>query len=83
MKPLRMPREEKLQLVYRVQQYFETERGESIGELGAEQFVDFMIGELSPYLYNAAIADARGVFQEKMNQLDDELYALEKPKPRK
>lgn len=83
MKPLKLPREEKLQLVYRVQRYFETERGETVGELGAEQLVDFMIGELSPYLYNAAIADARVVFQETMNQLDDELYALEKPKPRK
>lgn len=83
MVPLKLPREEKLQLVHRVQRYYETERGETIGELGAEQLVDYMIAELAPYLYNAGIADARGAFQEKMNQLDDELYALEKPKPRK
>lgn len=76
--PIKLPREEKLQLVHRLQHYFETERGESIGELGAEQLVDFMIGALGPYVYNAAIADARNVFQEKMNQLDDELYSLEK-----
>lgn len=75
---IKLPREEKLQLVHRLQHYFETERGESIGELGAEQLVDFMIGAIGPYVYNAAISDARNVFQEKMNQLDDELYALEK-----
>lgn len=77
--PIKLPREDKLQLVHRVQYYFETERGESIGELAAEQLVDFLLGEAGPYLYNAALADARNVFQEKMNQLDDELYTLEKP----
>ncbi|MBO9599404.1 MAG: DUF2164 domain-containing protein [Cohnella sp.] len=76
--PIKLPREEKLQLVHRLQHYFETERGESIGDLAAEQLVDFMIGAIGPYVYNAAISDTRNVFQEKMNQLDDELYALEK-----
>ncbi|MFD0674923.1 DUF2164 domain-containing protein [Cohnella sp. GCM10027633] len=77
--PIKLPREDKLQLVHRVQHFFETERGESIGELAAEQLIDFMLLEAGPYLYNAALADARNAFQEKMNQLEDELYALEKP----
>lgn len=77
--PIRLPREDKLQLIHRMQHYFETERGEHIGELAAEQLVDFVLKEAGPFVYNAAIAEARSVFQDKMNQLDDELYALEKP----
>lgn len=79
MLPIRLPREDKLQLIHRLQSFFETERGERIGELAAEQLVDFVLKEAGPYVYNAAIAEVRSVFQDKMNQLDDELYALEKP----
>lgn len=81
--PIKLPRDEKLQLVHGLQHFFETERGESIGELGAEQLVDYMISAVGPYIYNAAIADARTVFQEKMNQLDDEWYSLEKKPTRR
>lgn len=75
---LKLPREEKSRLISNVQAYFEMERSEPIGELAAEQLVDFMINELGPYLYNQAITDARAVLHEKVNQLDDELYILEK-----
>ncbi|QJD83206.1 DUF2164 domain-containing protein [Cohnella herbarum] len=76
---LKLPREEKDEIVRSVQAYFEDERSETIGALGAEQLIDFMIKELGPYLYNKALADARTVINEKYNQLDDELYTLEKP----
>ncbi|MFC5528294.1 DUF2164 domain-containing protein [Cohnella yongneupensis] len=80
--PIKLPREDKMQLVHRLQHYFEVERDESIGELAAEQLVDFMIGAVGPYVYNTAVADTRRVIQEKMNQLEDELYSLEKPASR-
>ncbi|RUT35648.1 DUF2164 domain-containing protein [Paenibacillus zeisoli] len=78
MNVIRLPREEKEHLIQHVQQYFEEERSETIGELGAEQLIDFMIKELGPYLYNKAIADARSMIHERVNQIDDELYSLEK-----
>jgi uncharacterized protein (DUF2164 family) len=76
---LKLPREEKDVIVRNVQAYFEEERSETIGALGAEQFIDFMIKELGPHIYNKAIADVRAVIQERNNQMDDELYTLEKP----
>jgi uncharacterized protein (DUF2164 family) len=76
---LKLPREEKDEIVRSVQAYFEEERSETIGALGAEQLIDYMIKELGPYLYNKAITDVRAVINEKHNQLDDELYTLEKP----
>lgn len=77
--PIKLPKEQKAEIVDRVQGYFEDERSESIGQLGAEQLIDFMISELGPYIYNKAIEDARAFITEKMAQIDDDLYALEKP----
>ncbi|MED5017341.1 DUF2164 domain-containing protein [Paenibacillus chibensis] len=77
--PIKLPKEQKAEIVDRVQGYFEDERSESIGQLGAEQLIDFMIIELGPYIYNKAIEDARAFITEKMAQIDDDLYALEKP----
>lgn len=77
--PIKLPREEKEELIARLQAYFEDERSESIGSLAAEQLLDFMIQELGPYLYNKGVADARILLNGKLAQLEDELYVLEKP----
>ncbi|WP_058303120.1 DUF2164 domain-containing protein [Gorillibacterium timonense] len=77
--PMKLPREEKLALIEALQTFFEEERSESLGMLGAEQLIDFMIQELGPILYNRAIFDARTLMNDRMVQLEDELYSLEKP----
>ncbi|MCC3374835.1 DUF2164 domain-containing protein [Cohnella sp. REN36] len=77
--PLKLPKERKEQIVDQVQAFFETERGEEIGRLAAEQLIDLMIGALGPAIYNQAIGDARQTLQLKMAALEDELYALERP----
>jgi uncharacterized protein (DUF2164 family) len=76
---IKLPKEEKDEIIKSVQSYFEEERSETIGTLGAEQLIDFMIKELGPYIYNKAIADTRIIINEKNNQIDDELYTLEIP----
>jgi uncharacterized protein (DUF2164 family) len=77
--PIKLPKEEKAEMIKNVKAYFEEERSETIGDLGAEQFIDFMIKELGPYIYNKGVADARALLNEKMAQMEDELYTLEKP----
>jgi uncharacterized protein (DUF2164 family) len=76
---IKLPKEEKAEIIKNIQNYFEEERSETIGDLSAEQFIDFMIKELGPYIYNKAITDARVLINEKINQIEDELYSLEKP----
>ncbi|KGE16842.1 DUF2164 domain-containing protein [Paenibacillus wynnii] len=76
---LKLPKEIKDEMINNVKNYFEEERAETIGDLGAEQFIDFMIKELGPHIYNKAITDARLLIQEKTSQIEDELYSLEKP----
>jgi len=82
MMTIKLPREQKETLIEAVQQYYETERGETIGSLAAEAFVDFMLSAVGPHAYNAGVQDARRVLSERMAAAEDELYALEKPLPR-
>lgn len=78
-KPKKLTREEKNLLVANVQAYFLDERDEEIGNLAAEQLLDFMLQELYPYIYNQAISDARVMINKKFAQIEDELYTLERP----
>lgn len=76
---LQLTREQKQQFIEDVQYYFETERGESIGSIAAEGFIDNMISLLGPAIYNQALGDARKLLMERVAAIEDELYALEKP----
>jgi len=82
MMTVKLPREQKQALIEAVQQHFETERGEEIGSIAAEAFVDFMIGAVGPHVYNQAVQDVRRVVNERLASVEDELYSLEKPLPR-
>ncbi|OEG00182.1 hypothetical protein BHF71_06040 [Vulcanibacillus modesticaldus] len=76
---LKLRREHKDVLIVKLQEYYQTERSEEIGSIAAEGFIEFMIRELGPYIYNQAINDARTLINEKMLSIEDDLYALEKP----
>lgn len=76
---IKMPRETKQLLVSGIREYLETELDKEIGELAGEQLLDYLLGELSPHIYNAAIDDARKLLEERMASADDDLYALKKP----
>lgn len=78
---IKLPLELKQQLLERIIAYFEQERGEPIGWIAAENMLDFMLGELGPIVYNQALADARALVLDRMQQLEDDLYALEKRPP--
>jgi uncharacterized protein (DUF2164 family) len=76
---LKIPREHKALLVSKIRWYFETERSEKIGELAAENLLEFMIRQLEPIIYNQAIHDARTVVMQQMERMEEEIYALEQP----
>lgn len=78
---IKLPREQKLEIVGSIQHYFETELAEKIGQLAAEFLLDFMVKELGPFIYNQAVKDAKGVLVQKMVSLDEDLSALEKALP--
>jgi uncharacterized protein (DUF2164 family) len=79
MQPIKIQREHKLQVTSSIQDYFETELSSEIGQLASENLLDFMLKELSPHIYNQALADARKMIEQKMISIEEELYALEQP----
>ncbi len=77
--PIRLPKEQKDEMIADLQNFFYEERGEEIGTIAAENLLDHMLKQFAPYLYNQAISDARAAVNEKMLQIEEELYALERP----
>lgn len=79
MQPIKIEREYKLQLASSLQEYLDSELSVEIGQLASENLLDYMLKELTPHIYNQAIADARKVIGVTMTSLEDEMYSLERP----
>ena len=75
---IKLQREAKEKLIAEIQQFFYDERGEGVGNIAAETVLDFMIKQLGPYLYNEGIKDAQKLIMERMQSVDDDLYAMKK-----
>ncbi|MGB9030890.1 MAG: DUF2164 domain-containing protein [Acidobacteriaceae bacterium] len=60
-----------------VKKYFEEEIREPIGDLRAGLLLDFFLEEVGPAIYNKAIGDAQARLQQRVADLDGELYADE------
>ncbi|WP_054754638.1 DUF2164 domain-containing protein [Piscibacillus salipiscarius] len=66
-------------MIEQIQTYFYEERGDEIGEIAAESFLEFMTEELGPHFYNKGIEDAKNLVEQKVMNIDEDLLALERP----
>ncbi|HEX5282909.1 MAG TPA: DUF2164 domain-containing protein [Bryocella sp.] len=57
-----------------IQQYFEQNMPEPIGELPAGLLLNFFVEEIGPAIYNKAIADAQARLASRLGDLSGELY---------
>jgi uncharacterized protein (DUF2164 family) len=53
-----------------LKRYAAEDLDEEIGDLKADLLLDYILRELGPSIYNAAIADAKAFFQERTADLD-------------
>jgi len=60
-----------------IQRYFEENMSEPIGDLPAGLLLNFFIEEIGPLIYNHAISDAQARMQQRVSDLNGELYADE------
>lgn len=60
-----------------VQRYFEEKRDQELGNLEARFLVDFFLEQVGPTIYNQAIKDAQALMQDKLVDIDGELYETE------
>ena len=57
-----------------IQQYFERNLPEPIGEMPAGLLLNFFLEEIGPAVYNKAIADAQARLAVRVSDLSGELY---------
>ncbi|GAB4460068.1 MAG: hypothetical protein OHK0029_23490 [Armatimonadaceae bacterium] len=62
-----------------LKQFYEQNRKESLGNMEAEELLDFFLEELGPLIYNHAVADAQSRMQQAVLDLSGDLYEEEFP----
>ena len=82
-KGIALPDSARKQAIAALQAYFAEHMEEQIGELKAGLLLDFILSELSPSVYNQALADARAFFEERSNDLGAIFYRDEFPSSRR
>ncbi len=60
-----------------LQRYFEENLPEPLGDLPASLLLNYILEEIGPAIYNQAIHDAQTRLQQRVTDLDSELYADE------
>jgi len=79
----KLTRDQKLEPVRQLQQYFRDELDEEIGDLPADFLLDFVFELIGPFAYNQALTDARHIVADRSAVIDEEILALERPVPRR
>jgi uncharacterized protein (DUF2164 family) len=73
---MKLPKDDKLEVVRQVQQHFRDEFDFELGDLEAELLLEYFEKLLGPFAYNEAIADARAVVARRAETMDEELFGL-------
>ena len=68
----------KVEVVAKLQKYFEDKLQQGIGSFDAEFLLDFFSKEVGGYYYNQGLADALKSFEIKMEDVGESIYLLEK-----
>ena len=71
---IELSKEARADAVASIQQYFERNLSEPIGELPAGLLLNFFLEEIGPAVYNKAIADAQTRLAVRIADLSGELY---------
>ncbi len=65
---------EREQAIASIQRYFDAHMDEGIGNIAAGGLLSFMIEEIGPLVYNAAVAQVQSHLQAKIQDLDFEAH---------
>jgi uncharacterized protein (DUF2164 family) len=76
---IRLAPERRTALLRSIQQHFEEEFDDRLSHFRAERLLEFFIQELGPAVYNQGVRDACAAMQEKLGDLEGEVYETERP----
>lgn len=71
---IELSRERKREVIAHLQNIFQNEFDEPLSEFRANTIFDFFMKSLCPAVYNQAVQDVRAHLQEKLDDLDGEIY---------
>jgi uncharacterized protein (DUF2164 family) len=71
---IELSKEARADAIASIQQYFERNLPEPIGELPAGLLLNFFVEEIGPAIYNKAITDAQARLAVRVADLSGELY---------
>jgi uncharacterized protein (DUF2164 family) len=74
---IELSKQERSSAIASIQRYFEENMPEPIGEMPAGLLLNFFLEDVSPSIYNHAIADAQTRMQQRVADLNGEIYAHE------
>jgi uncharacterized protein (DUF2164 family) len=74
---IRLSAERRGTLLAAIKRYFSAEFDESLSDFRAEALLDFFVRELGPPVYNQGVRDACGYLQEKLGDIEGEIYERE------
>lgn len=79
MSSIKLPEEQKKQLIDKIQRYFSEELDQELGSFDAEFLLDFFSENFGGVYYNQGLQDAQTVMMSKLEDISDALYEIEKP----
>lgn len=77
MKKIEFSKEERGEIVSRIQRYFSDELDQQIGAIPAEFLLAFFTDEIGKFYYNKGLSDAQAVFMSKLDDINDAIYGME------
>lgn len=75
--------ERRRDLIAAIRGWYDEQLEEDIGDLKARLILDFFLESLGPQVYNQAVRDAAAFVQDKLIDLEGELYEPEDPQARR
>ena len=77
MKEIKFEKPEREAIVASIQRYFITELDSEIGNISAQQLLQFFGKIVGPFYYNQGLHDAQAALARQVDTFNDEIYGLE------
>jgi uncharacterized protein (DUF2164 family) len=74
---IEISKEARAEAVSSLERYFETNMGERIGNVAADQLLQFFLEEMGPVIHNRAVADVQERLQARVMEVDIEVHEEE------
>ena len=76
---IRLTDDRRARLLRSIKQHFSENFDDPISDFRAQDLLDFFVRELGPPVYNQGVRDASGYIQDKLTDIEGEVYERETP----